>query len=400
MSIGCPECGAIEDIPPLGPRMRASCAVCHGTLERRSGRSIPAALACSLATFVLLLPANLAPLMTVHLLGASRMAQLGSGIITMWGQGWVIMAPLLGLFGILLPLLRFGALTIVLGLVLFDRKPAWLGRLYRWVMWLDLWAMSDVFLVGFFIGYSRVSQHLTVILGAGGYCFVVAAFTTMLTRAVLDRRSVWRAIMPERHLVPGRPAISCTTCDLAAPAEDEGKPCPRCGLVLHSRKPDALLRAGAFSLAGLALYIPANIYPMTIATQIGQDVPHRIIGSVIELFKAGLWPLGILIFCTSIAIPLLKLAGIGWFILSVKRRSRRFLRFKTHLFRAIDELGRWSNVDVFTIAIFVPLMQFGGLVNARPAPGAAAFILVVVLTMAASSFFDPRLMWDAAEETT
>lgn len=71
------------------------------------------------------------------------------------------------------------------------------------------------------------------------------------------------------------------------------------------------------------------------------------------------------------------------------------MRIKTHLYRWIDELGRWSNVDVFTIAAFEPLIRFGGIASTRTAPGATAFALVVFLTMVASRVFDPRMMWDA-----
>jgi paraquat-inducible protein A len=68
---------------------------------------------------------------------------------------------------------------------------------------------------------------------------------------------------------------------------------------------------------------------------------------------------------------------------------------KTRVCRGIDEVGRWSNVDVFIIAVFAPLMHFDGLVRAGAGPGATAFMLVVLLTLVASRVFDPRMMWDA-----
>ncbi len=395
MTIGCPECGALEDIPPLSPRMMARCRVCHFPLERRTGRSIGAALACSLTTFVLLFPANLAPLMTVHMLNGERSAVLASGIVQIWGDGYPLLAALLGMFGIVLPFVRFGGLTFALCAVMLGRRFMGLGRLYRWTLWLDLWAMPDVFLVGCFIGYTRVTQNLTGTVGPGGYCFVVAALMSMLTRATLDSRTVWRALEHEHRPRKGEAVLSCTACDLIVPIALEGHPCPRCGLRLRTRKKDAVVRATALSLAALPLTVPANVYPMTISTQMGQDVAARIIDGVGDLFKVGLWPLGVLVFCTSIVIPVAKIAGMAWFIASVMRRSRRHLRVKAHLYRWIDELGRWSNVDVFTIAAFVPLIRFGDLASARPAPGATAFALVVFLTMMASRAFDPRLMWDA-----
>jgi paraquat-inducible protein A len=90
---------------------------------------------------------------------------------------------------------------------------------------------------------------------------------------------------------------------------------------------------------------------------------------------------------------------MGWFILSVRRRSRMHLVAKTKFYRVINEIGRWSNADPFTIAVFVPLMTFNGLAFSNAAWGATAFIAVVVLTLLATLCFDPRLMWDAAERT-
>jgi len=96
----------------------------------------------------------------------------------------------------------------------------------------------------------------------------------------------------------------------------------------------------------------------------------------------------------------LKLASLGWLLISARMRSRRHLVFKTKLYRAVDEIGRWSSIDVFTIAVFLPLLQFGTLISSRADTGAPAFMLVVVLTMLASQTFDPRMVWDAAAAET
>ncbi|CAB3806741.1 paraquat-inducible protein A [Paraburkholderia fynbosensis] len=398
MTIGCPECGALEDIPPLPARAAAYCHVCRCPLERRSGRSIDGAFACATATFVLLFPANLSPLMTVHILGTGHSSVLASGLVSLTQEGWVLLAVMLGISGVALPFIRFGALCIVLGAIRFGQTFRGIGAMYRWALWLDPWTMPDVFLVGCFVGYSRVTQNLTSTVGPGGYCFIAAGFLSMLTRAALDRRAVWRAIGAENQPVADESTLACSACDMMLPTSCEGLPCPRCGLKLQARKPDAIARATALSLAALVLAIPANLFPMTISTQLGRDVPVRIVDGVGQLFSAGLWPLGILIFCTSIAIPFAKIFGMAWFVTSVRRRSRRHLRAKSHLYRLIDELGRWSNVDVFTIVAFVPLIQLDGVASARAGPGATAFALVVFLTMAASRSFDPRLMWDVLPE--
>jgi len=379
--------------------MAAISPTCANWLERTSGRSVTAGLACALATLVLLLPANLLPLMSVSVLGMSREGEIASGVISLWDGQWVLVAALVAAFVIVLPGVRFGLLAVVLAHIRCGRRQPWLGRAFRWCLRLDPWAMPDVFLIGFAIGYSRVAADLTVSIDAGGVCLLAAALLSMLSRAVLDRRTVWRAISPEHDAPPpGETTVACLVCELVLPGEWEGHPCPRCQQRVNSRKPDAMTRTAALLIAGLALYFPANLYPMSIAMQAGREVPHRIIDGVQELFKAGFWPLGIIIFCTSIAIPLLKILGLAWLQISVLRRCGRRLAFKTHFHRFIDAIGRWSSVDVFTIAVFVPVMQFGALASARAAWGATAFLLVVTLTMLASHCFDPRLLWDAADE--
>jgi paraquat-inducible protein A len=333
--------------------------------------------------------------MSVSMLGLTRESRAASGVLTLWQSHFVIVAILVAAFVIALPFVRFGLLSAVLACLRLGRRPKWLGPAFRWAVMLDFWAMPDVFLIGCAVGYSRVAANLTVTVGWGGICLIFAAFLAMLSRAVLDRRTAWRAIGPlPPPLHANQAAISCTVCDLVYPAEAQNSRCVRCRARLHARKPDALVRTAALLIAGLALYLPANVYPMSVDLQLGETVPHRILDGIAELYDAGLWPLGVIVFCASIAIPLLKIVGLGWLALSIRFKSRRHLLFKTKLYRFIDEIGRWSNVDVFTIAVFLPVMQFGTLARAQAAIGAPAFLLVVVLTMLASQVFDPRMLWD------
>ena len=395
--MGCPDCGTLQELREPAPGMVSVCPVCHHKLERTSGRSDRAAFGFAFATFALLFPANIDPLMQISVLGIDRQTRIGTGLYTLWDQQWVVLVTLVAAFAIVLPFVRFGLLSIVLSCIGLGRTPRWLGPAYRICLSLDVWAMPDVLLLGAAVGYSRIAARLPVHVGMGGICLILAAMCAMLCRATLDRRAVWRRIEPARYAPPpGAPAISCAGCDLALPADAEGSRCPRCAATLHSRKPDALTRTLALVVAGLALYIPANVFPMNVNIELGHRVDYRIIDGVIDLFKGGFWPLGMLIFCTSIAIPLLKLLGLGWFLISIRRRSAARLVFKTKLFRVIDEIGRWSNIDVFTIVIFAPMIQFGTLATATAGVGGVSFILVVALTMMASRVFDPRLMWDAA----
>lgn len=398
MTIACPDCGTLEDIPELPPRSTAVCVRCEGNLEKTTGRSVTAALACSLSTFLLLFPVNVLPLLRMNIFSMQGQNVIMAGVIHLWSHRWIFLAGLSAAFVVILPFIRFGLLSAVLGALKFGARPVWLGRAFRWALWLDPWAMIDVYLLAAGVGYYRLVhvQQAHVSIQFGGWCFIAAALLTMLSRATLDKRTVWRAIGGEITAELGEPLIACTTCDLIQPISREGESCPRCGAKLRARKPDSLAWTMALCVTAFILFFPSNIYPMSISMRLGTLKSYTIFDGIEGLFKNGLLPLGGLIFCTSILIPITKIFAIFWCVTSVWRRSDRHLVAKTKVVRLIAELGRWSKTDPFTIVFFVPLMHFGALGSDTAGWGATAFMLMTFLTMVASVTFDPRLMWDAA----
>ncbi len=397
MIIGCPDCGTIQELRPLEPGMIARCPRCEGILERTAGRSITAALAMSSATLLLLIPGYSLPFLSYEKYGLAAASYVGSGVGVLFEQKQVLLGFGVLTVAIVIPLVRFGLLTLSLATLRFGGRPAWLPYTFRWALALDLWAMADVFLLASIVGYNRIAPYVPLHIHVGAYCFMVAAILSMLTRASLDRRTAWRAIGGEQAAPKDGAVVSCTTCDILLPAEADGGSCPRCRARVHARKPDSLIRATALTAAALMLYLPANLYPMSVMTGLGQHYPHTIFWGVERLVEANLLPLACLIFTTSVLFPLTKLLVLAWFLIAIRTRSRRFLLTRTKLHRIIDDLGRWSNMDPFTIAVFAPLIQFGQLVSVHAGIGGPCFFGVVTLSMIASHWFDPRLMWDAAE---
>jgi paraquat-inducible protein A len=215
----------------------------------------------------------------------------------------------------------------------------------------------------------------------------------MLTRATIDRRAVWQRIAPALHEAPSD-GIACVACELVAPKSH--RTCPRCGARLHHRKQFAMMRSSALVAAGFLLLPVANYFPATTLWEIGRPQPHTVLAGIKLLFRSGYAPVGLLIFTTSLALPLLKLSALTWFLVSTRRASQANLRFRTKSYRLISNLGRWSNIDPFTVMIFVPMVQFRPLAHIDIGRGAPAFVAVIVLSMVAVRLFDPRLMWDTA----
>ena len=168
MNIACPDCGTIQSLPPLQPKVRLICRRCDKVLERTAGRSLDAALALAVATFILWFPANLGTLLTIQVLGIERSSRLGSGVLSLFAEGWILLGLIVGLQGVVLPFLRFGLLSAALAGIKLRRQGLWTGIAFRWAQRLDLWSMPDVFLLGGIIGYSRIAALIPVHIGHGG----------------------------------------------------------------------------------------------------------------------------------------------------------------------------------------------------------------------------------------
>ncbi len=56
-------------------------------------------------------------------------------------------------------------------------------------------------------------------------------------------------------------------------------------------------------------------------------------------------------------------------------------------------------LDMFVVSLMVALVQLGAVANVAPGIGATFFGGVVILTILAAGSLDPRLIWDAMEET-
>jgi paraquat-inducible protein A len=395
--VECRNCGLLQLQPPVGRRDIVSCSRCKTQLEHSAGKSLDATLACSVAIILLLIPAWTAPFLTASALGATRTSFLPMSVSVVWRDGSPLLALMVFLFVLTFPLIRFGVLTAVLLALRLGRRPAWLTPAFRICNALQVWAMLDVFLLGLMVAYFRLHSSLVVSLGPGAICFIVAAFLSLVARATLDRAEVWRLIAPDRSSIRA-PCMMCPVCELVMPRADEPRLCPRCHATVTARKKNPYSRSMALLLAAGLMYLPANIYPIATIPIDLRPTSYTVLGGVIDLVRSHLIGLAALVFTASFTIPLLKMLGLAWCASSAMCGSCRFLIAKTRVFRVVEEIGRWSMVDPLTIACFVPVLQFNALVDGHAEPAVMPFSAVVILTTLAVQFFDPRRMWDVAEQ--
>ena len=402
--LACRDCGQIHRAGRDPPRRRwLLCRRCGARLWRLPSVGRAELLAFAATAAILFAAANAFPLFEVGVAGDRRTSVIASGAVALAGYGGGVsaVAALVAMISVVIPALSRA--LVVIALVRLNAsahnganpRPKIAG-IWRIVLHLRPWSMLDVYLLGAVVTYTRLGQLARVAVAAGGYALGALVLVQILIEQSLGRQRVWNAIDdPARHApTPGNPGSCASNATSSLPLLPSAGPEAGVGGVV--RRAGSLAITTAFAAAGYILYLPANLLPVLTITRFGRTDSYTILGGVRDLAEAGLWPLALLVFVASIIVPGLKLAGLTWFLIAIRLRSVRLVPQRTALYRFVDVIGRWSNIDVFVVSIVTALVQFGTLATIEPGPGIASFAGVVVLTMIAVSAFDPRLMWDAA----
>jgi paraquat-inducible protein A len=349
---------------------------------------------------------NSFPLLTLKFEGQTETTTLLGGVVALYRQGTNGLAFLVLLTTIIVPFVQLSSMIWALMALKFKVSDKNLPRLLRLLVKIYPWGMLEVFMLGIFVAVVKLAEMAGIVMGIGVYCFGALIFVIAAAASSMDIGLFWERIAPsppviEKDQIEKLTLISCHSCHFLSQISHHNSYrgyCPRCGEPLHLRKVNSLSRTWALVVAAAILYIPANVLPVMQTTSMGSEQSDTILSGVFYLLVNGMWPLALVIFVASIFVPLLKLVVLVYLLLSVQFKSTRHAKDRTLLYRMIESVGRWSMVDIYVVTILVALVNMGSLAMVEARAGAIAFASVVVLTMLATSSFDPRLIWDAMEK--
>lgn len=199
--------------------------------------------------------------------------------------------------------------------------------------------------------------------------------------------------------VTGMGLLYCHQCGKLWQGAQHGQRCAYCHTKLQQRKPDSLNRTWALLIAAGILYIPANLMPVMTTSSFFETQQDTILSGILFFWVSGEWGLAAVVFIASFLVPLFKLTSLLILVLSAQQKSSWRPLERAKLYRLIELIGRWSMLDVFVVSLLVGLVQLQGFAQINAGLGIVAFGAVVVLTMLASITFDPRLIWDAPQDT-
>lgn len=152
--------------------------------------------AFAIAAALMLVPANLLPILDTRMAGAPRTDTIWSGIVELYETGLWPLAVIVFAASLLIPVVKLVGLGVLLLAAARERAPRHPRRLVRLHAVLDAigrWSMLDVFLVAFLTGVVRFGAPAMVSPRAGIVAFAAAVVLTMLATRAFDPRSLWRA---------------------------------------------------------------------------------------------------------------------------------------------------------------------------------------------------------------
>jgi len=424
--VACPDCDLLQHIPALPPGGKASCPRCGYTIASSKPDSLDRTLALTVAAAIVLIIANVMPLMGLSAVGRQASTTILGGVLKMWQQGQGITAVLVAFCTVVAPTIHIGFMLTVLLAVRQSPAPSWVGTLLRVSEFSQPWAMVEVMMLGILVALIKIADLAAVIPGIGMFATGTLIVLIAAMTVSFDPHEIWTRIRWTDGEVPQSTAfpesadqgkdqtgsadtpgpltgiklelVSCEVCGLLSRPNDVHEPgnCPRCGQELELRRHSSVQRTWALILAAAICYIPANLLPVMGTTTPTYAEKDTIMSGVVLLYEHGSWPLALIVFIASVMIPMAKIAALAYLLISVQFRSIRSRQERSQLYRLVEFVGRWSMLDVFVVTFVVALVQLQPLMSVQPGAGVLFFAAVVVLTMLAAENFDPRLIWDSS----
>ncbi|MFC0178806.1 membrane integrity-associated transporter subunit PqiA [Thorsellia kenyensis] len=398
----CPHCDLVVDMPSLNANQKAQCPRCETTLSTLWSEPFKRASTYSLAALFMLVLSNLFSFVTLNVAGLSSDISLVSILDIMVEQRYDLLAFLFMVFVQILPAFCMFALFCISSRA--NLPKAVKIFLVRWLIRLKHWCMVEIFLVGVLVSFVKLISYGQV--GVGPSFIAFCAYCVLHVRAFqyADKKWLWDLVESQpkiRLLEPGKTGISqgvksCGCC--GAILENASIECPRCYAHSFVRKPQSIQITMALLIGSIVLYLPANLLPIMNTSAFGNSIDSTIMAGVILLINEGALPIALIIFIASVLVPSLKMIAIAWLCWCTKTKKVLNGHRMMQVYEVVEFVGRWSMVDVFVIAVLVGLVSFGNLMAVFPARGVIFFAFVVIVTMIASQFFDPRLMWDRLEK--
>ena len=195
--LNCHTCGFLS----LHTGELQTCDRCTSPLHHRKHNSIEATWALFASALILLIPANVYPVMTVIRFGQGEPSTILSGVLHLIESGMWGLAMIVFVASIVVPVMKLTILFFLL--ISVHKKSIWRPRdrtlLYRVTEMVGAWSMVDIFLIGLLSSLVRLDSLSTIRPGIGAIFFAGVVVITMFAAHSFDPRLIWDNIKEKQQ---------------------------------------------------------------------------------------------------------------------------------------------------------------------------------------------------------
>lgn len=156
---------------------------------------------------------------------------------------------------------------------------------------------------------------------------------------------------------------------------------------MRTRKVRSVDRTLAFSICGLLLFLPANLFPIMTFEVVGRSNDNRLVSGVFGMFRDGEHIVAGMILATSILAPFARFAAAVAVTLPIRLgRPEKSSRAMQRFLRGLD---RWAMLDVYLLAIVVAYAKLSNFGNVYFQGGWYPLLGIILLSIAVSVTYDP-----------
>ncbi len=375
----CHECALEVNVPQLEEGQKAQCPRCGFIITAIHRNAIERILAFAVTALVFLLASLPFDFLSFQSNGLENTFSILSSFNILIESHYTVLAILQLLTIFVIPAVLLVLLIVLLVPLrkgLYPKRGTWL---LKTIFRLMPWCMVEIFLVGALVSLVKIIGIADVHLGPSFYAFIF--FSVSMTSALL-------------HIDKVRFTELLQLLDSLQLKQIESEEKSLADKRLSIQNTWALI------ITSVVLYIPANLLPIMNTRLFGQDDPSTILGGVILLWSMGSYPIALIIFIASVAVPVLKILALAWLNYSVQSERTNMTTERIKLYRIAEFVGRWSMVDVFVVIILASLIQLGNSISIVPGSATIAFSGVVIVTMLAAMSFEPHLIWNNSKSLT
>jgi len=199
--VACPWCDQLHVRVPLRPGDTSQCSRCGAQLARGRASDWVVTLAWVLTALILWVPANLLPIVSLSRVGNTRESLLITGALGLWHEGMPWIAILVGVCGIVAPLLLLLSFTALLVPIVLDRPSVRGLFLVRWLHAFALWSIPEVYLLAILVAFIKIGSLAHTVPAPGLWCQTGMALALLVAWRRFDVDAAAQALATEK--LPG-----------------------------------------------------------------------------------------------------------------------------------------------------------------------------------------------------